>query len=422
MFQDIKWTNGMSRYDKVDLAYDFLLKKEKSGELFSIQDLAQSVGWKIESCNTYLSKRWYQYVQKNGNSYAIKEISSLSKDEFRSLHSQKLQKVKMNDHSEKGRLLQKAKEFALLAVATYNNPFVMLKTHGFIVNIVIAYTALFHAIFNKKSIDCVHNDCHGNPVIFDGEPKAWELIECCDQYWKGVQTPEKANLKFLIGLRNKIEHRNLPYLDLMVSGYCQSALSNFESIIVNEFSKEHALMTNLAIAMQLTRVSLDQQTDAMRLFQKENYRAVRDYMETYNNDLNNDEIIESQKYRLRVFLIPKIGNHANSSDLAIEFVNALDLDPDELKDYNQGIALIKGVDSLYKLRPGKVVEKVREYFPDFNMSMHTQHWKQYKARPSINKPSFKGKYAGYIEGFDGYLYTKSWVDFLIEVLTKHAKV
>lgn len=400
------------RYQKVDLAYNFLANKCKSNESFSITELASAVGWEIGSCKTYLSKRWHQYILKHEDGFYVQDILSLNKDEFRALHSQKLQKS-----VDRNELLKKAKEFALLAVATYNNPFLELKTYGFIVNIVIAYTALFQAIFKKNRIDFFYKRSDGEYSVLDGEPKAWDLSACCNQYWKNT-TAESANIEFLIGLRNKIEHRSLPYLDVMVAGYCQAALTNFESIIVNEFGKEHALVANLAIAMQLTRTAQEEQVEALKQFQKENYRIVREYMETFEQDLNRDDIIESQRYRIKMLLIPKIGNSMKSSDLAIEFVRVEDLTEEELKNYSQGVALIKGVESLYKLRPKKVVEQVKKHFPDFNMSRHTQCWHQFKARPSAKKPNFKGKYAGYVEGFDGYLYKKDWVDFLIKELSK----
>lgn len=197
-------------------------------------------------------------------------IKFLSKEEFRSVHSQKLQQV--TDQSIKG--MHKAREFALLAVSTYNNPYTEFKTYGYIVNIVIAYTALFHAIFEKKGGYYFHLK-DGEPVKIDGEEKAWELMECCNQYWGGVERPEKYNLKFLIGLRNKIEHRSLPAIDMAVSGECQAALINFESLLVEEFGDSHALCTNLAIAIQLSRVSEQSQLDAMKQLQKENYKVVR---------------------------------------------------------------------------------------------------------------------------------------------------
>ncbi|KTC89481.1 DUF3644 domain-containing protein [Fluoribacter dumoffii] len=406
----------MSRYHRIDMAYAFLLEKEKTAAPFSIEELAEYVGWTSESCKTYVSKRWFQYLNKRSdNKYDVRGISSLSQNNFRILHSQKLMEV--NDVSERSLLIKKAKEFALLGVAVYNNPFTEVKTYGFIVNIVIAFTSLFHAIFHKNSIDFYYKDEQGNYLQIDGEYKAWELSTCCDQYWERT-TPEKANLKFLIGLRNKIEHRNLPHIDLMVAGYCQAALSNFETLMVEEFGEHHALLTNLAIAMQLTRVATKQQEIALKIFQKDNYQVIKQFMETFNNDLCNDEILDSQKYRIRAFLIPKIGNHQNSSDLAIEFVNAKNLNADELANYNHAIALIKGVESPFKLRPKKVVDQVKEQIPEFNMSQHTRCWKQFKARPTKINPKFKGKYAAYIEGFDGYLYSQEWVNFLINELTK----
>ncbi|MGK7441973.1 hypothetical protein ACSQ9Q_20910, partial [Salmonella enterica] len=40
---------------------------------------------------------------------------------------------------------------------------------------------------------------------------------------------------------------------------------------------------------------------------------------------------------------------------------------------------------------------------------HTKFWKFYEARPSGKVTNFKGKYCGYVEGFDGYLYNQEWV-------------
>ena len=400
----------MIRYEKVDKAYEFLTAKEKSGDSFIVSELAEVTQWSESSCRTYASKRWHQYIDKDKGDYTPAGVIFLSKEEFRAVHSQKLQQVR--DLSEKGRLLKKAREFALLAVSTYNNPFTEFKTHGYIVNLVIAYTALFHAIFEKKGIDYSYKDAAGNPKMVDGEPKAWELSTCCSQYWAGEAHPEKYNIEFLIGLRNKIEHRSLPLIDLTVSGYCQSALTNFESMLIDEFGDEYTLMASLAVSMQLTRTSTQQQADALKEFQKENYKVVREFMETFNDDLS-EEITDSHRYRLRAFLIPKIGGNKNSADLAIEFINATALTDEQKENYEHAIALIKGVDSPYKLRPGQVERLVKEKIDDFNMSLHTKCRKLYQARPHNDQTNFKGEYSGYVAGFDGYLYSQKWVDFLI---------
>ncbi len=279
-------------------------------------------------------------------------------------------------------------------------------------DLVIAYTALFHAIFEKRGVEYFYKKKDGKPKLIDGQKKAWELTACIKEYWGTINTAEKANLELLIGLRNRIEHRSLPELDLMVAGYCQSSLSNFEEILINEFGDNHSLMANLAIAMQLTRSATAAQEDALKKFQAGNYKVVRDYIEQYNHALP-DDIAKSQKYRLNVYLIPNIEKNKNKADLAVTFVKAEDLTADELAAYEQGIALIKGLESPYKYRPGQVVEQVKKVHPNFNMTRHTDAWKKHKARPARPKKEHKNEYCGYVSGFDGYLYSQKWVDLLI---------
>ncbi|MEX1014001.1 MAG: DUF3644 domain-containing protein [Candidatus Paceibacterota bacterium] len=48
--------------------------------------------------------------------------------------------------------LQKARDSALLAVEMYNKPSIKFKTGGYVVMMIIAWTALFHAIFFKRKV------------------------------------------------------------------------------------------------------------------------------------------------------------------------------------------------------------------------------------------------------------------------------
>ncbi len=43
----------------------------------------------------------------------------------------------------------------MLGVSTYNNPLIKFKTYGFIINMTIAFTSLFHAIFEKKALTII---------------------------------------------------------------------------------------------------------------------------------------------------------------------------------------------------------------------------------------------------------------------------
>jgi hypothetical protein len=150
------------------------------------------------------------------------------------------------------------------------------------------------------------------------------------------------------------------------------------------------------------------------LFQKSNTSPI----DKYRDNLD-DEILESQNYRISVFLIPKIKNHAKSADLCIEFINSVQLSDEDLEKYEQVIAFIKKVDGGYKLKPHKVIGLVSQKFgTSFSMHMHTNAWKYYKARPKEKNDKYKGDYCGWVDGFDGYLYTNKWVDFLLDKLSQ----
>ncbi|HID8401944.1 DUF3644 domain-containing protein [Serratia marcescens] len=407
----------MSKYLKIDLAYDFLIEKERQGETFKLTELSQASTWSIKTCSTHISKKLSTYFQREGDDYITNGILFLSKADFRATLSQISSLI--NNYSRKGILLNKSKEFAMLGVSTYNNPLIKFKTYGFIINMTIAFTSLFHAIFEKEGIDYYHKDRDGNTIFIDGEEKAWELKQCCDNYWQGEESAVKSNILFLVGLRNKIEHRFLPIIDLTCSGECQAALTNFENILTKEFGDEHALLVNLAVSMQLSRASLEAKIEALKQFQSQNYAVVREFMEMQRRELS-DDILQSQEYRIKAFLVPKIGNHASSSDISIEFVNFRKLNEEEQAQYEQGIAFIKEVQSPYVHKPSDIVEKVKETHQFFNMALHTKCWKFFEARPNEMNGEFKGRHAGFIKGYNNYLYTNDWIAFLKEQLAVEA--
>ena len=86
----------------------------------------------------------------------------------------------------------------------------------------------------------------------EGEPKHWDLAECLRQYYGSDNSPERRNLEFLIGLRNKIEHRHLPELDAGLYGECQATLMNLETLISSQFGSRYALTEQLAVALQFS--------------------------------------------------------------------------------------------------------------------------------------------------------------------------
>jgi hypothetical protein len=126
-------------------------------------------------------------------------------------------------------ILDSSIDAALLAVETYNKPRAKFRIENYILLMVIAWTRLFHAYFNKAIGDIFYykNKTNTRYQYVDGEKKAWELNECVKQFKKTdkkilMTISIEANLNLFIMLRNKTAHK---YIEK----------SEIESIIFGEF-------------------------------------------------------------------------------------------------------------------------------------------------------------------------------------------
>ena len=236
---------------------------------------------------------------------------------------------------------KKAREAALLAVDNYNRTGVGFRSANYIILMVIAWTALFHAIFAKRKIKPFYRRRNSRRFErIDGDYRTWELAECLRQYFKDANPPQRKNLELFITLRNKIEHRFLPELDTEIFGECQAMLLNFEALLCEVFGDKQALLANLAFALQFSKTTTTNQHKATREVGMRHVQSVRRYVEKFRSSLG-DDVASDQAYSYKVFLIPKVGSHAKSSDTAVEFVKYDPLKRDEMKQYDRVVALIK---------------------------------------------------------------------------------
>lgn len=110
----------------------------------------------------------------------------------------------------------------------------------------------------------------------DGEKKSWELAECIQEYQKMNKTypnlsdPVVANLRFFIGIRNKIEHRywDGSSLDILLFGECQALLFNYESFLVALLGEEYSINTCLSYALQFSHLRAKERLQAQRDFRR----------------------------------------------------------------------------------------------------------------------------------------------------------
>lgn len=208
----------------------------------------------------------------------------------------------------------------------------------------------------------------------------------------------------------------MPQLDITVASHCQAMLFNFETLLKDEFGPSFVLGQSLALALQFSEIEPFQR-EAIKRIQTHEYDLVRQFIDQYQKNLPT-EILQSPQYAFRVFLIPKLGNHAKSADAAIEFVHYDPLQPGEL--YEKQVAMIKEqkvqVANQGKLKPGQVVERICAATDvRFTITDHTNAWKLYNVRPQ--RPGPRGcdvRYCQYDEAHNDFVYTEQWVDFLLK--------
>jgi hypothetical protein len=326
--------------------------------------------------------------------------------------------------------IEKCRFAAIAAVDAYNRPGPRFRTAQYLILLTISWTAIFHAIFysrGRRPWYRVKAGTSGKGTRYlkvDGEPKHWDLSECIKQYFGGQNPPERKNLEFVVGLRNKIEHRNLPVLDPVLFGECQAALFNLESLLLQEFGQKYALSEQLTVALQFSQMFPEEKYKAVRSMATVGLANVKDYVEKYRSDLPSP-ILNSMKYSFSVFLVPRVANRQNSADAAVQFIRVDEASEEELKRLEKLNVLIREkqipISNLGLYKPSEVVNEVIKRIPyRFTVNKHVLSWKHFNVRPSHDDPHperTQPEYCIYDDVHQDYVYTSAWVDKLCRELS-----
>ena len=332
-------------------------------------------------------------------------------------------------------ILESSLNSAVTAVETYNRPRTQFRIENYIILMIIAWTKLFHAYFQATIGErYFYKERNGRYKLVDGEKKAWELTECIKNYQNNSEDKKLtesiiANLKFFIGIRNKIEHRywDSNSLDILIFGECQSLLYNYENLIVSLFGNDYSLNTSLAYALQFSHLRAREQLQAQRDLLSKDMQDINRYIDKYKTDLS-DEIFNSQEYSVKLIQIPKVSN-TNRCDLSVEFVNWSNLNEEDKTNYNKLITIIKDkvikqpVSNANMLRPKDVINAIKEKTGvEISQRNHCDLWKAFKVRPetkATSKFDTDTKYCIYDEPHNDYLYTIEWVELLSILIENH---
>jgi Protein of unknown function (DUF3644) len=330
----------------------------------------------------------------------------------------------------------KAKESALLAIEVYNKPAIKFRSAGYIALMVIAWTALFHAVFLRKKINPYYSSKQGEYEIIDNDYRHWELKECLKHYW-GNDTGNaiRKNLEFFIPLRNKIEHRHIPELDNTIFGECQALLLNFDAFLGEHFGNKYQLRESLSFSLQLFP-SGDSFSQAVKA--NKSLADVKKFIDDYRGMLSTS-LINSSQFSFKAFLI-QVANHQSADSLPIQYINYDKLTDTEKEEFQKFAVMIKlknnSILNDNNIKSSIVVKRVQAATGDikiqrtyntvdkFNMNVHTKCWKHYKVRPLTNSENpelTNQKYCIYDKAHNDYLYTEEWVSFLIEKMNSDSE-
>jgi len=414
------------RFHQFQESYKYFLKMQNEGKLFSIADIAKATGWSESTVRTYRTKKWSDVLTTQPNKWFSADVSAYTEDAYIRMMSQNykqsLEPFKPNLPEQVEELAVKSRDSAILAIDIYNRPIVAFRSQGYIVMMIIAWTALFHAICELEKKEWFYKNKDGSYIIIDGDKKAWDLAKCIDECENMISEAAKKNLYLFISLRNKTEHRYVPAFDLDILGECQAMLINFENLITEKFGSYYALNNALSFPLQVTTVRQEAQVEAIKKVQSQHYNELREYIKTYRGSLD-DDIYSDSQYSYRVFLIPKVGNHRSSSDCAVEFVKLDPNNPDEFEAKMKDIALIRDrhvpVANQGKLRPQMVCDALSDRMDkEIKVHLHTKAWKTYNVRKQGKQAEgCDTKYCQFDEPHSDYVYTQAWVDFLFSKLS-----
>ncbi|HUS59826.1 MAG TPA: DUF3644 domain-containing protein [Nevskiaceae bacterium] len=329
-------------------------------------------------------------------------------------------------------ILLSSVDSALLAVEVYNKPRTTFRQQNYITLMVMAWTRLLQSYFYQEIGDkYYYKKKNGRYERINGERKAWDLAKCVKEFNKlksdKLSNGVRANLKFIIGLRHKIEHRYVSSKELEASvfGECQACLYNYENLLVDLYGGDYALNEALSFSLQFSQFRTEEQQRASKTLLSKDIKAIKQYVDKFRTSLD-DNVFNSQEYSIKLIQIPKISN-TNRSDLAIEFVRWDELNEEDRKNYQKVTTIIKDkvvkrdVISAGKLLPSAVLNEIKK-----NTKKSLTHYDHkclyfiFDIRPVSGEDKdpvdTETEYCLYDEVHKDYLYEDKWVDFLSQLI------
>jgi hypothetical protein len=273
-------------------------------------------------------------------------------------------------------LIKKGREAMLTAVQIFNNPHAEFKAELFIVTCTIAWTYLMHAYLRKRGIEYRRFTQKGKRRRFEKTRHGayWNLSlwECLDHPDCPLEEPVKNNLRFLIGIRNEIEHQMTTRIDDYLSAKFQAAALNFNTCIKKLFGDKHSLDSEQAFSLQFCGIS---EGAAKHLMTQTGLPShIQSFISDFENGLT-DEEFNDQRFSYRVFFTRKTSNTKTGADSVIQFLEA-----DSAAGTEVNKVFLRETEKRKYLAKIIVKQMKDEGFEWFNVHQHTMLWKSKDAK------------------------------------------
>ena len=212
--------------------------------------------------------------------------------------------------------VRKSVEIFRTAILVYNNNLLSTRTETFIVLSIIAWTYLLHAHLIGQGINPAYRNADGTFVMVDGQTKLWELSYCIERPEAELAQGEKANLKYLIAIRNAIEHRSAEDINDALQAKIQANALNFLKYAKEKFGAKYDFSHDLAFAIQLQALTLQSaNTLTGSVPVAKSVAAVNALLE----DAMTQAEFDDPAYAFRVYVVPKVTNNAKKADQAVTY-------------------------------------------------------------------------------------------------------
>lgn len=317
------------------------------------------------------------------------------------------------------RILTESRRQACIAVDFYNRSGDLRSYQDFVMHMHRAWLHLLHAEFERGKVDYTYRNARGHAQkTKDGDKRFWDLEKCVRERFPDMG-PERANVEFFIGLRNKIEHHYQDALLVATAGMAHAYVINYESELVTQFGVEHSLAQNLRFPIfvqSLTPEGIEEQ----RRLRKRLPVATRTYITKFEQNLD-AAITGSERFDYRVMLTPLRGPKSEA-DLAVTIVKAEDLTEEKRAEMERAgkvgtmVVTEKQRDVLHKdaLAPAQAAAAVEALIPfEFKVhhfvTLYKHHGSIRPKRGSDTPEATDPRYCLYDKPFKRYVYTAAYV-------------